>query len=105
FNKTTHSVLLLFQWLPGVFFPIICAQGYGMKDRIDFSTFSWMLQRRLRLERGVYAGSLPCDAKTNRFPDAGRAVKRPEGRAPARPGRSARCVWFGICLFAASSCK
>src|SRR3954463_16670691 len=45
--KTTKSVLLLFQWLPIVFFPMLAAQAYGSQPQIEFSTFSWLLRRRM----------------------------------------------------------
>jgi protein-glutamine gamma-glutamyltransferase len=75
--KTTRSVLLLFQWLPAIFFPIIAAQAYGTKDKIDISTFSWTWRRRLN--------------RTTASEIAG-----------ARPGVNIAFIYFGVCLFAAT---
>src|SRR4051812_3320518 len=77
--KTTRSVLLLFQWLPVIFFPIIAAQGYGAKEQIDFSTFSWLLRRKL-------AG-------------LGRANSSGPG------GVNVSFIYLALCLFAASAEK
>jgi len=78
--KTTRSVLLLFQWLPVIFFPVMAAQGYGAKEKIDFSTFSWLLRRKL----------------------AGRAAA---SKSAGPGGVNISFIYFGVCLFAASAEK
>jgi protein-glutamine gamma-glutamyltransferase len=45
-NKTAKSMLLFFQWLPLVFFPVAAAQAYGTQGGMKASTFSWVLRRR-----------------------------------------------------------
>src|ERR1043166_8296272 len=79
--QTTRSILLLFQWLPLIFFPTILAQAYGSREKIDFSTFSWVVRRRL-------AGQTPQQAK----------------RQPPT-GINVAFIYFGVCLFAASAQK
>ncbi len=79
--KTTRSVLLLFQWLPVIFFPVIAAQSYGFREKIDFSTFSWLLRRRLARGAG-----LPMPKNPN-------------------PGLNVSFVYFGLCLFASCAEK
>jgi transglutaminase-like putative cysteine protease len=51
--NTTKSVLVLFQWLPMVFAPIMAAQVYGNRELIDVSKFSWLARRRARSEAGT----------------------------------------------------
>jgi len=41
-NQSTRSVLLLFQYLPLVFFPMIAAQAYSSQATIELGTFSWL---------------------------------------------------------------
>src|SRR4051812_17691075 len=77
--KTTRSVLLLFQWFPVIFFPAIAAQAYGSREKLDFSTFSWILRRRLM--------GLTTPPRPNEAPG----------------GMNVSFVYFGICLFAASA--
>jgi len=79
--KTTRSVLLLFQWFPVIFFPAIAAQAYGSRDKLDFSTFSWILRRRLM-------GLTP-----------------PPEPNEAPGGINVSFIYFGLCLFAASAEK
>ena len=50
-NKGARSVLLVFQWLPFVFLPIVLAQAFGQSERMDWSTFSWWLRRQRRRAR------------------------------------------------------
>jgi protein-glutamine gamma-glutamyltransferase len=58
-NKTAKSMLLLFQWLPLVFFPLAAAQAYGTRSGIKLTTFSWLLRRRAAQHGGVLdAGEL-----------------------------------------------
>jgi len=45
-NRTAKSMLLFFQWLPFVFFPVAAAQAYGTQGGMKYSTFSWVLRRR-----------------------------------------------------------
>src|SRR5258706_6695818 len=79
--KTTRSILLLFQWLPIILFPLMTAQGYGTRKKVDFSTFSWLLRRRL-------------------------VVKGDAASFPQKPGGlNVAFIYFGVCLFAASAEK
>lgn len=79
--KTTRSVLLLFQWLPVIFFPVIAAQGYGSREKIDFSTFSWLLRRRST---------------------QGAALQLPQN---PKGGLNVSFLYFGLCLFASCAEK
>lgn len=45
-NKTSHSVLVLFQWMPLIFFPIAAVQAFSARDTMDLSIFSWVWRRR-----------------------------------------------------------
>src|SRR4051812_14836265 len=76
--QTTRSIVVFFQWLPVIFFPIMLAQAYGSRDKIDLSTFSWIVRRRL--------------------------ASRANAQEPP-PGLNVSFVYFGICLFAASAQK
>jgi protein-glutamine gamma-glutamyltransferase len=50
-NKSVRAVLKVFQWLPLSFLPIVLAQVYGQRERMDLATFSmWLRRRRARGE-------------------------------------------------------
>lgn len=50
-NRTARSVLLFFQWMPLVFFPMMAAQAYGQGSGLKWTTFSWLLRRRAAQNR------------------------------------------------------
>jgi transglutaminase-like putative cysteine protease len=52
--NTTKSVLVLFQWLPMVFAPIMAAQVYGNREMIDISRFSWLARRRAQNDDALF---------------------------------------------------
>jgi len=78
--NSARAVLVLFQWWPVVFFPIMAAQAYGSWPKIDFTTFSWLFRRYLARQQ------------------IGAAEK-------TLPGLNISFAYFGICLFAASAQK
>src|SRR3954468_16159905 len=77
-SKTTKSVMVLFQWLPMVFAPIMGAQVYGNREKMDFSRSGWLPSRALKASQ---------ESQSSWF--AG--------------GTNVSHIYFGICLFAASA--
>lgn len=75
--NTTKSVLVLFQWLPMVFAPIMAAQVYGNRESIDVSKFSWLARRR--------------------------AQRNGTGRLVAPMSLNVSFPFFALCLFSASA--
>lgn len=47
--KSARSVILIFQWMPLAFLPIVLAQAYSRRERMDFATFSWWMRRQRKL--------------------------------------------------------
>ncbi|HUR46757.1 MAG TPA: transglutaminase domain-containing protein [Candidatus Saccharimonadales bacterium] len=76
-SKTTKSVMVLFQWLPMVFAPIMGAQVYGNREKMDFSRSGWLPSRLNKLREGE--------------------------RSLFGRGINVSYVYFGICLFSASA--
>lgn len=56
-NQSKRSLFQLLQWLPLLFIPIVLAQAFGERPRLDLSTFSLWLRRK-RTEPG-YAQRYP----------------------------------------------
>lgn len=44
--RSSRSVLLLLQWLPMVFAPVVLAQAWNRASEMPLSTFSWWLRRQ-----------------------------------------------------------
>ena len=77
--RSTNVVLFFLRSLPIVFFPMAAAQAFSVRDKIGFTTFSWVLRRRKARE----TRSGKSDA-----PDGGLNVLYP---------------FFAVCLLAAST--
>jgi len=45
-NKIPRAGLLIFQWMPLAFFPIAVAQAFSLREKMEWSTFSWWLRRK-----------------------------------------------------------
>src|SRR4029077_19421502 len=56
-NKGVRAVFHVFQWLPLSFLPILLAQAYGLRDRMEWQTFSWWVRRRKNREATSVPGS------------------------------------------------
>ncbi len=83
-NKSARSVILVLLWLPLTFLPVVVAQAFSQRERMDWSTFSWWLRRQRRpLSNGpAHAGV---------------------GRGHASTGLNVAWPYFALCLLAASA--
>src|SRR5262249_20073184 len=74
-SKTARPAFMVFEWMPLTLLPMVLAQLFGERPRLDVSTFRWRL-RRLRA-----------------------------ARVPALPHAGVNVIWpyFAVCLIAASA--
>ena len=80
-NQSARSVILMLLWMPLTLLPIVAAQAFSQRERMEWSTFSpWL--RRQRKAPGTNAGV--------------------ETRAPAT-GLNVAWPYFAVCLLAASA--
>ena len=84
-NKSARSVILVLLWLPLTFLPIVVAQAFSHRGRMDWSTFSWWLRRQRK------AGSQPDGFKASS-----------ETSAPSS-GLNVAWPYFALCVLATSA--
>jgi transglutaminase-like putative cysteine protease len=80
-NQSARSVILMLLWLPLTLLPIVAAQAFSQRERMEWSTFSPWLRRQRKMP-GKSAGS--------------------ETSTPAA-GLNVAWPYFAVCLLAASA--
>jgi transglutaminase-like putative cysteine protease len=102
-NQSARSVILMLLWLPVTLLPIVLAQAFSQRDRMDWSTFSpWLRRQRFlnspgrsrREEAQIYGRSL--NPKRSEPPHVGSYADKQDGLNVAWP-------YFAVCLLAASA--
>ena len=53
-KQGTHAMLLFIEWLPFVFLPIVAAQAYSRREKIDVTVFSGLARRWRRLRGAAW---------------------------------------------------
>lgn len=112
-NKSARSVILVLLWLPITFLPIVVAQAFSQRERMDWSTFSWWLRRQRSLNSG---GVRPSSGAARFHVSSASAMSKRlgsleisgpgDGRTPGRNDSTGlNVVWpyFALCLLAASA--
>jgi len=51
-HEATRLLMVIFEWLPLTFFPLVAFQVYGTEGKIDLSVFFLMLRKKARQEDG-----------------------------------------------------
>lgn len=49
-NRSAYAILLIFQWLPMITFPLLASQAYSTVDGIDIGAFFWTLRKKAAKE-------------------------------------------------------
>jgi transglutaminase-like putative cysteine protease len=58
-NQSARSVILMLLWLPATFLPIVVAQAFSQRERMEWSTFSpWLRRQRARNPAGAQSSGL-----------------------------------------------
>jgi hypothetical protein len=126
-NKGARSAILMLLWLPLTFLPIVVAQAFSQRERMDWSTFSWWLRRQRTLPSSHRSRGQ--EALPGRKGERGKGSERQAGRrqrlafsfspfppfSPATPpsrqdagaeqrgGLNVAWPYFTVCLLAASA--
>jgi len=112
-NKSARSVILMLLWLPVTLLPIVVAQAFSQRERMDWSTFSpWLRRQRssstdeVRPSPGAETSEPALALNISRAQRTCHVSAPEDGRTPGAGqsgGLNVAWPYFAACLLAASA--